>query len=170
MVIASITAFSKLKPYCLISNTSFWFIIIDCMSSPSMLRWQSIVKSGVMFQTLVTFYIWTFNILYGMDLRASLISQNFEMEVNEWGDFNYFDSHIALLFDNSHRAVTNNNVPDKLHFDIFSMDYRWNEWARKRSRKLTNVFSSQNLRLLSKYMENAQNNPMPSNLVFITTE
>ena len=72
---------------------------IEAMMDPAQLYWQKIAISGAAFQLLITFNLWTFNILYGINLRSALIGQNFEREVNSWDDIEFFKAHLAIDMD-----------------------------------------------------------------------
>ena len=48
------------------------------------LYWQRVVKAGALFQLLMVFTMWIFYILYGIELRGNLISQDFEVKVDGW--------------------------------------------------------------------------------------
>ena len=58
--------------------------LFETTIEPSSLNWMKIVKAGSLFRVLIAFNLWTYLILYGVNLRSSLISQDFEHEVNSW--------------------------------------------------------------------------------------
>ena len=75
-----------------ISPKNFIIAII----SPFHLLTSQIVKSLILFQCLISFGFWTFNILFGVDLWSSLVKQTFESEVNSWDDISWFETQFVI--------------------------------------------------------------------------
>ena len=65
--------------------------------SPSELLWIKVMKSGILLSCLISFAFWTFNILYGVDLREVLVGQTFEPEVNSWDDIRWFETQFVFV-------------------------------------------------------------------------
>ena len=85
---------------------------------PSGQYWFKILKSGAMFQVLVVFNLWTFNVLYGINLRDSLIIQRFELEVNSWDDITMLQTHITVLRNND--LFIANVAPNRLYYHFYA--------------------------------------------------
>ena len=146
------------------------WIFMDTLFNPSDLHWQKIVKSGSLFATLIAFNMWTFNVLYGMNLRAALIGQEFEMEINGWGNLSYFETYFSLL--HGINDPMNTPVPSRIFYHVYaeamySIDI--NKKSLINPYRYSHYMAGDDLGMLDE-MNAMQLTKSPGDRVFITTQ
>ena len=144
------------------------WIFMETLFNPSDLHWQKIVKSGQLFVILMAFNLWTFNTLYGMNLRAALISQDFEIEINGWGNLSYFDTHFSQV--HGLNIPLTAPVPSPIFLYMYSeaMDSLYINKRSLNTHRYSNYIAGDDSRLLDS-MNLMQLLESPGNRVFITT-
>ena len=166
-IISCIIIFFKLKshlPQYERSKFVLW-ISLEAIFDPSSLTWQKIIKSGLLFQLLIIFNTWSLNVLYGMNLRAVLIKQDFEIKVNSWKNLKLFETHVVVMWSADNSLISPS--PVWLYNKPFYGSTSREIFHNRSSPLFTNYYSENSTAILSKVM---QNNPSPSDLVMITTE
>ena len=91
-VLVAITLYLKLLKG--LTLKQLWTVIIS-PSQSSLFKGE--FKSGLMLSCLIAFTLWTFNVLFGVDLAAVLVEQTFEPEVNDWQDLDFFDTTFVVF-------------------------------------------------------------------------
>ena len=67
---------------------------IELLMFPVETKW---FKLGMSICAVWSFAVFSFHNLFGVDLQAALVSQNFESEVNDWQDINFFDTLFVYV-------------------------------------------------------------------------
>ena len=145
------------------NSKSAFRMSLETLIYPGSLYWQRILKSGLLFQLLITFVAWMINVLYGLNLRAALIKQNFEFEVNEWEHLELFRGHILMI--QSDDSSYNIPKPDWL----FSFIVRFSELGGLEWRSMPLVTYHYDISVLY-YHEAMQTASSPNDLVAIATK
>ena len=168
IITCSFVIFWKIKPYLpyFENSKNLAHSLFEILINPSKQYWQKIVQSGMLFSVLVAFNVWTINILYGIELRDSLIGQNFEKKVNSWADIHFFEAEFVQ---NYRDTMTSNSVPDWLHFDLYVAGLKPSLYVNRSKQIITyvNLFEKA---AMDFYMTSAMNSSSPSNVVFKISE
>ena len=174
-IVASVLIYGLLKPY--LRNVEGAKILIrnffETLFDPSGLYWQRVIKAGKLFRILIAFNFWTFNVLYGMNLRAALISQEFEFEINGWANLTDWKTHFSVL--EGHEGwiinVTPNWVQEYLYLynRYVRVDSSVRYWFKDRKRPLYSFVDSNDDTVVMDSIDVMTNYESPSQLVLMMT-
>ena len=154
--------------FALASTIFYWklrsnFLAMDLLEiwlTPSDTKWFRIMRAGLLFQLLWTFVLWTFDILFGIDLWTVLMVQKFEPHVNNWDDISWHET--MFIFVVSHKEDKPQVIqPGQLELNLFQTQNLKSRYG---------VIDSSNTKLLTHTFQLAQVMDRISSLVFTMTK
>lgn len=115
------------------------------------------------------FTLMMFDVLFGVDLRDTLITQDFELKVDSWNDVNFLNTYIKYVTDDTSTGrgfefANTNLLRQGLTFHLFTLP----NWQEHFSPHV--VYDLTQIDTLEEYFEYADSTENPHDLVFFMSE
>ena len=129
--------------------------------------WFKVITATILCSTIFSFFIWTFNMFYGIDLWSSLVGQVFEPEVNKWDDINFMDTQFIIVVTRVETYAPTLLLANLFYIPEFVTYNITNIYPNQKNMPKFHLSKTGQISLLRKHMENAQLMKNPSDIVFI---